>query len=423
MRTTLQTVAFTTLLALVQSPQRAPARANGAPQDSAGLVAAPAPCTESIADQAQPGVCLRATSTPTPGMLFPPPHDGGVQNVQSGQHSFVGGGFNNTASGADATIGGGSFNDATDTLATVGGGFGNQALGEFSTVSGGSGNYASALYCSVGGGVANFANGERTTIGGGVGNTAQGGDSTIAGGASNSTNFGAFVGGGAGNVANGLYSCILGGGTNETGGAMSTVCGGQDNSALGSFSLAAGHDAHADHFGSFVWASEGGASSADHQFSVFASGGTRIFSDGAGSAGVVLAPGAGSWSTVSDRNHKENIAPVDPDQVLDRVAALSLSTWNYTTQDASIRHLGPMAQEFHAAFGLGTSPELIDTVDADGVALAAIQGLYARLAARDQELDQLRSEVLTLRQRVEELSSDRAGSSHEDGGPAPARAR
>ena len=61
--------------------------------------------------------------------------------------------------------------------------------------------------------------------------------------------------------------------------------------------------------------------------------------------------------------------------VLDRVVAMPLATWNYKEQDDSIRHMGPMAQDFHAAFGLGVSDKLIDTVDPDGVALAAIQGL------------------------------------------------
>ena len=97
---------------------------------------------------------------------------------------------------------------------------------------------------------------------------------------------------------------------------------------------------------------------------------------GAPTAGVKLAPGAGAWSTLSDRNVKANITAIDSGSILERVAALPVQEWNYTSQDASIRHIGPMAQDFAAAFGVGENTTTISTVDADGVALAAIQGLY-----------------------------------------------
>ena len=86
--------------------------------------------------------------------------------------------------------------------------------------------------------------------------------------------------------------------------------------------------------------------------------------------------------------------------VLERLVSMPLSTWNYKAQDDSIRHMGPMAQDFHAAFGLGVSDKLIDTIDPDGVALAAIQGLHAlveeneiRLAEKDAEIDELRARL------------------------------
>ena len=68
--------------------------------------------------------------------------------------------------------------------------------------------------------------------------------------------------------------------------------------------------------------------------------------------------------------------------MLDRLLALPISTWNLKSQDPSIRHMGAMAQDFRAAFGLGHSEVGINTIDADGVALAAIQGLNAKLEAR-----------------------------------------
>jgi hypothetical protein len=99
---------------------------------------------------------------------------------------------------------------------------------------------------------------------------------------------------------------------------------------------------------------------------------------------------------MSDRNAKENFAAVDAESVLDKVAALPLSTWNYKEQDRSIRHLGPMAQDFKAAFGVGETDIGITTVDADGVALAAIQGL-------NQKLEQKQAEITELKQRLEKL--------------------
>ncbi len=72
---------------------------------------------------------------------------------------------------------------------------------------------------------------------------------------------------------------------------------------------------------------------------------------------------------------------------------MPLSTWNYKAQNDSIRHMGPMVQDFHAAFGLGVSDKLIDTIDPDGVALAAIQGLHALVQEKDADIAQLREQV------------------------------
>ena len=122
--------------------------------------------------------------------------------------------------------------------------------------------------------------------------------------------------------------------------------------------------------------------------------------DTGATAGVLLAPGGGSWSAVSDRDSKENVEPVDGRAILERLLSMPLSTWNYKAQDDSIRHMGPMAQDFHAAFGLGVSDKLIDTIDPDGVALAAIQGLNTELQERLAEKD---AEIADLHARLERL--------------------
>jgi hypothetical protein len=99
----------------------------------------------------------------------------------------------------------------------------------------------------------------------------------------------------------------------------------------------------------------------------------------------------GSWSSVSDRNLKENFTPVDGQEVLARLMQVPISTWNYKSQDPSVRHLGPMAQDF-SLFGVGEDDTHISTVDADGVALAAIQGLYRIVQEQDARISQLEAQ-------------------------------
>ncbi len=167
------------------------------------------------------------------------------------------------------------------------------------------------------------------------------------------------------------------------------------NSALGNHSFAAGRRAKANHNGAFVWGDRlpfDKTSSAPNEFNVYCSGGARFFSNSAATTGVLLAAGGGSWSAVSDRASKENVEAVDGRAVLERLVSMPLSTWNYKAQDDSIRHMGPMAQDFNAALGLGVSDKLIDTIDPDGVALLAIQGPNERLAEKDAEIAELRAD-------------------------------
>ncbi len=82
--------------------------------------------------------------------------------------------------------------------------------------------------------------------------------------------------------------------------------------------------------------------------------------------------------------------------MLEKVAALPIETWNYKTQDDNIRHIGPMAQDFRAAFGLGEDDKTISTVDPDGVALAAIVGLYALVKDQQAEIADLQARLARL---------------------------
>jgi hypothetical protein len=99
---------------------------------------------------------------------------------------------------------------------------------------------------------------------------------------------------------------------------------------------------------------------------------------------------------ISDRALKDNFGSVDPADVLERVRALPISTWNYISDDASVRHIGPMAQDFAALFGVGADDRHIHPLDGQGVAMAAIQGLTDLVA-------ELREENVRLAARIETL--------------------
>jgi hypothetical protein len=95
----------------------------------------------------------------------------------------------------------------------------------------------------------------------------------------------------------------------------------------------------------------------------------------------------------SDRNLKTGIEAVDEDRVLERLASLPVSSWSYRSEGTEVRHLGPMAQDFKAAFGLGASDRTILEVDAHGVAFASIQAIHRRLEALEKENRRLRGRL------------------------------
>jgi hypothetical protein len=122
---------------------------------------------------------------------------------------------------------------------------------------------------------------------------------------------------------------------------------------------------------------------------------------------------SGVWQNASDRDLKANFSPVNGPLLLTHLNNIPMLTWNYRTDDRSVRHLGPMAQDFYAAFGLdGRDDKHISTVDEGGVALAAVQQLYrmvlkgnaevANLARSNREKDvqiqNLKAEVQQLQQ-------------------------
>jgi hypothetical protein len=115
--------------------------------------------------------------------------------------------------------------------------------------------------------------------------------------------------------------------------------------------------------------------------------------------------GDGAWNTVSDRDKKENFEKIDLPGLLEKLAGIPISTWNYKTQDEAIRHIGPMAQDFHAAFGLGEDDKHISTIDADGVALAGVQALYERIKKLESENEALKQQLGATDTKLTELTA------------------
>ena len=118
--------------------------------------------------------------------------------------------------------------------------------------------------------------------------------------------------------------------------------------------------------------------------------------------GTVYANGV---ALTSDRNAKENFTAVNAREVLAKVASLPVTEWNYKTDTKDVQHIGPMAQDFQAAFQLGTDDKHISVVDEGGVALAAIQGLNQKLNEKDAEIQTLKQQNDSLAERLNKLQA------------------
>lgn len=123
--------------------------------------------------------------------------------------------------------------------------------------------------------------------------------------------------------------------------------------------------------------------------------------DGAGNLNL-----AGTLTQNSDRHSKRPGETVDASQILERVRELPISRWSFLADQPGVEHIGPMAQDFHAAFGLGDSEQRIAPLDTSGVALAAIQGLARELDARDARIAELERDLARLAGIVERLAGE-----------------
>jgi ubiquinone biosynthesis protein UbiJ len=234
-------------------------------------------------------------------------------------------------------------------------------------------------------------------------------------------------------------------GFNTTAANLNSFAVGENNTASGVSSVALGTSAHTNaKQGSFVFSdrsltSDSLRASHAHQASWRVSGGFRIFTStttGSAATGLHLLPNSstytqswqgcashaggtvflststcatltsgGAWTNSSDVNRKHLFERVDGEDVLARLRTLQIRSWSYRAEDATVRHLGPTAQDFRTAFGLGASETSITTVDADGVALAGVKALDARTTVQRGEIDALRDQIAALMARNAELAA------------------
>jgi trimeric autotransporter adhesin len=218
---------------------------------------------------------------------------------------------------------------------------------------------------------------------------------------------------GASNVVGGFTGVAMGY-TNRAMG-QGTVAIGYRSSACGNYSMALGHRATTGssepvggdcagtpRTGSFVYGDASTTaffpSSANNEFAVRAAGGFRFRTNSGASTGCNLPAGSGVFSCTSDRNEKNSFEPLDGEEVLRKVSEIPIGTWSFNSEDG-VRHAGPAAQDFHAAFGLGVDDRSIGLTDINGIALKAVQALEVRT----RELQEKTAEVEELRKRLERL--------------------
>ncbi len=355
----------------------------------------------------------------------------------SANDSTISGGFQNFAGDPDSTIGGGFENSISSygSGSVIGGGFSNKVTyttfldenfgGSASTIAGGSFNQSSCDYGTIGGGygnaVENLVAGAAPTVSGGHGNTAYAGGA-VPGGESNYAAFDSFAAGDNAQASS-AHSFVWGDGSataTDNGantfnvlssrGMVLTVSG---SSGLNPAALYV-NSTSANGVGLYVT-----ESSSDAAFVVNNAGTADLIKgfNGGGSPvfevvhdGTVYSKGI---ALTSDRNAKENFAALDAQSILARVISLPVTEWNYKTDAADARHIGPMAQDFHATFGLnGQDDKHISVIDESGVALAAIQGLNQKLNEKDVEMTKQAAEIQSLKlqlDKLEQLINNRNG--------------
>jgi hypothetical protein len=347
-----------------------------------------------------------------------------------------------------ATIGGGVFNVVGDQAlySTIGGGRSNLVGGSFTTIAGGFGNTASGSWSTVAGGNSNTASGSHSNIAGGFSNTASGDYSLAAGRRAKANHHGAFVWGDntdADIASTGVNQFVVrsGGGAAINATPPANLTAPDQNGDPGGttypdlIGLTVGPTTSAAGYAStYLRSNTGGgilmiagegtsANSADAKliFDAF-HGYTSPFQQvrlmtlttpgnpsGYDVAGIARAQ---TFTSTSDRAAKTAFERLDTRAILERLVRMPVSRWAYKNEaERGVRHIGPVAQDFKQAFNVGYDDKSITSVDAAGVALAAIQGLNqklvadakakdAKISAQDQKINKLESELAAIKRKL-----------------------
>ncbi|HSJ08706.1 MAG TPA: tail fiber domain-containing protein [Longimicrobiales bacterium] len=257
-------------------------------------------------------------------------------------------------------------------------------------------------------GFASFAFGDQVTVTGTDG-AAFGGSNTVSG----TVGFAA----GANHNCSG-FACVTLGYNNTATGQGSTAIG-YRTTADANYATAIGYRASVNgRTGAFVISdastTDSTEASANNQFRARFAGGYRFYTNSSQTVGVSLAASGNAWASISDRNRKENIEWLDGEDVLSRLRHVPVGEWNYIDSETDARNIGPMAQDWHAAFPLNDDTLSINQADFAGVNLAGIRALEMRTTEqaariRTLEADQARqaAEIAELRELLRALTEAR----------------
>jgi hypothetical protein len=254
--------------------------------------------------------------------------------------------------------------------------------------------------------------------------------SSIVFGSGNQVKGAAGFSAGAGNRVCDTYGLAIGNKAQSGGPLINGKCDPDSFNVRGLAAIAMGYNVTADQdhttalgkfasnngfSGTLIWSDGSATATADtfrntanNEAAFRATGGFRFRTNLTGTTGCNLPAGSGVFNCTSSRTTKENFAAVDGEELLLSLRQLPVTTWNYSAEGAQARHIGPMAEDFYAAFKLGTSNTSIGVQDLGGISIAAVKALEertAQLQAKTAEVDELRARMQSLEERLARLET------------------